>query len=309
MKRDLHESVLLNEAVEALAITPAGWYIDGTYGRGGHTRAILAQLGTQGRVLAIDKDQTAVESAKQEWRDEPRLDVVQGSFARLREFASQQGMLGHAAGILLDLGVSSPQLEDPTRGFSFQLDGPLDMRMDQTTGKSAALFLAETDEQTLIDVLKNYGEERFARRIARAIIAERRETPITRTQQLVEIVTRAVPKREPHKNPATRTFQALRICVNEELSDLAQVLAQAVDVLKPGGRLVVISFHSLEDRIVKEFMRGQKLSEVLPREIPITEDKELKPIRAISKAIKPSEAEIAHNPRSRSAIMRIAEKL
>lgn len=305
----IHESVLLKEAVEALAVTPAGCYVDGTYGRGGHTRAILAQLGAQGRVLAIDKDQSAVAHAQQEWRDEPRLKVVQGSFARLREFISQQGMLGRVAGILLDLGVSSPQLEDPTRGFSFQLDGPLDMRMDQSTRMSAALFLAEATEQQLIDVLRDYGEERFARRIARAILKARDETPITRTLQLAEIVAAAVPKREPHKNPATRTFQALRMHVNAELPDLITALSQAVECLMPGGRLVVISFHSLEDRIVKEFMRGQKLSEILPREIPILEDKELKPMRPVGKAIRASEEEVAHNPRSRSAILRVAEKI
>ncbi|MFI4954769.1 MAG: 16S rRNA (cytosine(1402)-N(4))-methyltransferase RsmH [Gammaproteobacteria bacterium] len=304
---DQHESVLLAESIAALDIKPSEFYIDGTYGRGGHTRAIMAQLGAQGRVLAIDKDAAALEHAGQEWQGEPRLVFVQGSFVQMKELAAQQGMLGKVAGILLDLGVSSPQLATPERGFSFMYNGPLDMRMNQQSGKSAADYLADVDEQTLVRVLRDYGEERFARRIARALINARMETPITTTQQLAEIVTRAVPKKEPHKHPATRTFQALRIWVNNELEDLQNTLEQTVDILAPGGRLVVISFHSLEDRIVKQFIRG-KTVQLLPREMPIPIPDETERLHPIGKAIRPTEEEIKRNPRARSAIMRVAER-
>jgi 16S rRNA (cytosine1402-N4)-methyltransferase len=308
MTTAMHNPVLLNEAMEALSITPNGWYIDGTYGRGGHTRAILVKLSAQGRVLAIDKDEAAVSHAKQEWREDPRVVIEQGSFAQLSEFALRHGMRGQVAGILLDLGVSSPQLDNAERGFSFLHDGPLDMRMDQRTGTSAASFIAECDEQTLIHILKEYGEEKFARRIAHAILKARDELPITRTQQLAEIIKRAVPKKEPNKNPATRTFQALRIWVNNELEDLRQGLVQAVDVLAPHGRLAVISFHSLEDRIVKHFIRGEVHFD-LPREIPFPLVTKQSPLKAVGKAIRASDAEVRENPRSRSAIMRVAEKV
>jgi 16S rRNA (cytosine1402-N4)-methyltransferase len=304
---DQHESVLLAESIAALDIKPTEFYIDGTYGRGGHTRAIMAELSTQGRVLAIDKDIAAMEHAAKEWQGEPRLVVVQGSFTQIKEVATQQGMLGKVAGILLDLGVSSPQLATADRGFSFMHDGPLDMRMDQQRGKSAAELLAEADEQTLVRVLKEYGEERFARRIARALINARIETPITTTKQLADIIKQTVPKIEPHKHPATRTFQALRIWVNDELEDLKNTLEQTIDVLAPGGRLVVISFHSLEDRIVKHFIRG-KPDPFSPREFPVAIQQDAQRLHAVGKAIKPTEEEIKRNPRARSAIMRIAEK-
>ena len=226
---------------------------------------------------------------------------------QLKELAIQHGLLGKVAGILLDLGVSSPQLAEPLRGFSFMHDGPLDMRMDQRTGMSAASYLAQADEQTLIHVIKEFGEERFARRIANAIITARLQAPITSTLQLADIVTSAVPRREPHKHPATRTFQALRIWVNNELGDLENLLAQTAEVLAPGGRLVVISFHSLEDRIVKQFIRGKPI--VLPREIPIQMERYQKSLHAVGKAIRPTEKEVAENPRARSAIMRVAEKI
>lgn len=305
-----HQPVLLTEAVDALSVKPEGWYIDGTYGRGGHTRAIMAALGAQGRVLAIDKDADAVAHATLEWEAEPRFAIVQGSFAQLKEIAIQQGMLGKVAGILLDLGVSSPQLADPQRGFSFLHEGPLDMRMDQRTGKSAAFYIANADEETLIQVIRDYGEERFARRIVRAIMAARLESPITSTKQLADIVWNAVPKKEPHKHPATRTFQALRIWVNNELGDLETALSQSIEVLAPGGRLAIISFHSLEDRIVKQFIRSKTTDETFPKEIPVhlINERPKKLLRAVGKAIKPTEQEIRDNPRSRSAVLRVAEK-
>jgi 16S rRNA (cytosine1402-N4)-methyltransferase len=310
MINKLHKPVLLEEAMEALSIKPEGCYIDGTYGRGGHTRAIMARLGAQGCVLAIDKDAEAVAHAAQGWAAEPRFIIEQGSFAELKDIAARHGMLGQVSGILLDLGVSSPQLDNPERGFSFLHDGPLDMRMDQRTGKSAAFYIANADEDTLIQVIRDYGEERFAKRIVRAIIAARIESPITTTKQLANIISHAVPKKELHKHPATRTFQALRIWVNNELGDLQAALEQSIEVLAPGGRLAVISFHSLEDRIVKQFIRSKATEEKLPKEIPVhlLQERPKTLLKSIGKAIKPTEKETKENPRARSAVLRIAEK-
>ena len=244
---------MLDEALEALHIDSGGIYVDGTFGRGGHTEAILRQLGPQGRLLSIDKDPEAVHVAQQRFAADARFAVERGSFAALQEFVVQRGWSGRVHGVLLDLGVSSPQLEDARRGFSFQNDGPLDMRMDPDSGVSVAQWLARAQERDIADVIKEFGEERFARRIARAIVEARMIAPIATTRQLTEIISAAVPRREPGKHPATRSFQALRIYINHELDDLSAALVQALHVLTTGGRLVVISFHSLEDRIVKQF--------------------------------------------------------
>ena len=300
---------MLDEALEALHIDSDGIYVDGTFGRGGHTEAILRQLGSQGRVLSIDKDPEAVRAAQQHFASDARFAIERGSFARLKEFVVQRDWAGQVRGVLLDLGVSSPQLEDPQRGFSFQNDGPLDMRMDPDSGVSVAQWLARAQERDIADVIKAFGEERFARRIARQIVESRAVTPILTTLQLTEIITSAVPRREPGKHPATRSFQALRIFINHELDDLSAALVQALDVLAAGGRLVVISFHSLEDRIVKQFFRDQSIGDNFPRGVPVTADQMRPRLRLIGKASYPSEAEININPRARSAVMRIAEKL
>ena len=300
---------MLDEALEALHIDSGGIYVDGTFGRGGHTEALLRQLGPQGRVLSIDKDPDAVRVAQQRFAADARFAAERGSFARLQEFVVQRAWAGRVRGVLLDLGVSSPQLEDAQRGFSFQNDGPLDMRMDPDSGVSVAQWLARAQERDIADVIKNFGEERFARRIARAIIESRTTTPILTTLQLTEIISAAVPRREPGKHPATRSFQALRIFINHELDDLSAALVQALDILAEGGRLVVISFHSLEDRIVKQFFRDQAVGDNFPRGLPVTADQMRPRVRLIGKASYPSEAEINANPRARSAVMRIAEKL
>ena len=309
MQQAGHISVLLEEAIEGLAIRPAGVYVDCTFGRGGHSRAILQRLGTAGRLLAIDRDPTAVAVAKG-WQD-PRFEIVQNSFSHLAEIARQYGIAGQIDGILLDLGVSSPQLDDADRGFSFLHDGPLDMRMNPQQGVSAAEWLAQADEEEIAFVLREYGEERYARRIARAIVQDRRQTPFTRTRQLAELIARVSPAREKHKHPATRSFQAIRIHINEELQEAQQVLDAALEVLAPGGRLVVISFHSLEDRLVKRFIRQHSKPAAAPRGLPLTEAQLHQGIRlrAIGKAIKPSSAEVSANPRARSSVLRIAEKV
>ncbi len=319
MSEDLpHETVLLNEAVEALQVKPDGIYVDGTFGRGGHSRLILQKLSATGRLIALDKDPAAV-AAGQVITD-PRFSMVHSSYAHLtevlRELAVENGQAGMRSnsqkvdGVLLDLGMSSPQLDDKQRGFSFRFDAPLDMRMDTSSGQTAAEWLATVDESLLKEVIYDYGEERFAAQIARAFVAARQEQPVTTTRQLSEIVAQAVRTREPGKNPATRTFQAIRIYINQELEELARVLPQCVDCLKPGGRIVVISFHSLEDRMVKRFLRDMAQGDKLPRNLPIRAAEIPRGrLRLIGRALRATPQEVATNPRARSAVMRVAEHL
>ena len=306
---DSHRAVLLDEVTEALAVRPEGTYVDATFGRGGHSGRILERLGPGGRLIALDRDpQAAAEAARQFGGDE-RFHFERCSFDMLQQVADSLGVSGRLDGVLLDLGVSSPQLDDPARGFSFQSDGPLDMRMDPESGESAAAWLAHAPEDDIARVLKDYGEERFARRIARRIVETRRETPIERTGQLADIVAAAVPTRERHKHPATRTFQAIRIHVNDELDMLRRCLACIPALLAPGGRLAVISFHSLEDRLVKRFMREQVEGERLPRHLPVRESRRGQTMRLMGRAVRAGDAEVAENPRARSAVLRVAERL
>jgi 16S rRNA (cytosine1402-N4)-methyltransferase len=308
-EKHAHAPVLLDAALEGLRVMAEGCYLDGTFGRGGHARAILARLGDAGRLYALDRDPAAVAFARAEFAAEPRLRVEQGSFADLSAFAQRNGIAGRVDGLLLDLGVSSPQLDDPARGFSFQADGPLDMRMDPGSGESAADWLARAPEREIATVLSDLGEERFARRIARAIVQARTSVPLRTTAELAALVARASPARDPHKHPATRTFQAIRIFVNRELEALAQCLEQSLRVLAVGARLVVISFHSLEDRIVKRFMRDRARGEVLPRGVPVTGRPAGGDLRVIGKPVRPDAAEVACNPRARSAVLRVAERV
>lgn len=303
MKSAEHVSVLLAESVSALSVRAGGLYLDGTFGRGGHSREILSLLSPAGQLIAVDKD-PAAEASAQAFADDSRFKFVAGSFADISSFVSDSSL----DGILLDLGVSSPQLDEAARGFGFSGDGPLDMRMDTRRGITAAEWVASAPEQEIADVIKTYGEERFAKRMASAIVKARVETPITGTRQLATIIAEANPRWEPNKHPATRAFQAIRIFINRELEDLELALASMVDKLVIGGRLVVISFHSLEDRIVKRFMRDQARGIQLPRHVPIIDSDAGKNLNLIGKAIKPSEQEIERNPRSRSAIMRVAER-
>ena len=304
-----HITVLLHEAVAALVTDPEGFYVDGTFGRGGHSALIMQQLSADGRLLGIDKDLAAIATANTRFADDARFAIAHGSFAELAQLVEARGMTGKIAGVLLDLGVSSPQLDEAERGFSFMHDGPLDMRMDQTRGQSAAEWINTASEEDIVWVFKEYGEERFAKRMARAIIAERQKAPFTRTKHLAEVIKEANPAWEKGKHPATRAFQAIRIQVNSELIDLDSVLEQALAVLAPGGRLVVISFHSLEDRAVKRFIRRQELGDPVPKGLPIRDDQLNKRMRSIGKAVKASDDEVNANPRSRSAVMRVAEKL
>ncbi|MBK8524517.1 MAG: 16S rRNA (cytosine(1402)-N(4))-methyltransferase RsmH [Betaproteobacteria bacterium] len=301
-----HLTVLLREAVEALAIKPAGVYVDATFGRGGHSKAILEQLGPEGRLLALDRDPQAIEVAAT--IGDKRLMVVHRAFGEIAEAVREAGF-GKVDGVLMDIGVSSPQLDEGGRGFSFRFDAPLDMRMDTTQGETAAEWLARAEIREITQVVRDYGEERFAFQIAKKIVAARSERPIATTGQLAALVREAVRTREPGQDPATRTFQALRIHINQELEQLALALPQARDVLNPEGRLVVISFHSLEDRIVKRFMRDEAAPDNLPKNLPLKAS-QLPPARMtlVGKALKPSAAEIAANPRARSAVMRVAEK-
>ncbi len=302
-----HASVLLEGAVEALVHDPEGYYLDGTFGRGGHSRAILARLAPAGRLLAIDRDPQAIAEASA--IDDPRFTIEQGEFARLDAIAECHGLHGRLAGILLDVGVSSPQLDDPERGFSFLRDGPLDMRMDPTRGESAADFIARCGEVEIARVFKAYGEERFARRLARAVVARRTEWPFERTADLAEVVKAAHPAWEKGKHPATRVFQALRIQVNGELEQLDAGLVAALDALAPGGHLVVISFHSLEDRRVKRFIRDHVRGDSdLPRGMPIRDDQLQRRLESLGKAQRASAGEVQDNPRARSAVMRMARK-
>jgi 16S rRNA (cytosine1402-N4)-methyltransferase len=302
-----HITVLLDEAVAGLAVKPEGLYIDATFGRGGHSRKILEKLGTSGRLIALDRDLAAVSSAAA--IQDPRFQIIHSHFSELQEMLTGIGV-NKVDGVLLDLGISSPQIDEGERGFSFRFDGPLDMRMDQSRGQTGAEFLEAASEQQLRGVIKDYGEERFAKQIARAIVAARTGgDPITTTGQLAKIVAGAVPKIEPGQDPATRTFQALRIFLNKELEELSLVLPQCMNILAPGGRLAVISFHSLEDRIVKRFIRGEQDRDDLPANFPVrAKDLPQPRLMAVGRAIKPSAAEIKRNPRSRSAVLRLAER-
>jgi len=304
-----HVSVLLDEAISALNIQPGGKYVDATYGRGGHSEKILTQLGEQGQLLAIDKDPQAIAHGQKVSQQDNRFSIEHGSFASLGNLVKQYGWQGELDGILMDLGMSSPQLDQAERGFSFKMDGPLDMRMDTSRGVSAANWIATAKEQDIADILYEYGEERFSRRIAKAIVIARQQQAIHTTKQLSAIVAAANPKWEKHKDPATRSFQAIRIYINNELDDLKQCLSQAVAVLKTGGRLVVISFHSLEDRIVKTFIREMEKGKDLPPDLPITHIEIESILKRIGKPVKPDKNELADNVRARSAIMRVAEKV
>jgi 16S rRNA (cytosine1402-N4)-methyltransferase len=302
-----HVPVLRDEAVAALAVQGDGTWLDGTFGRGGHAREILARLGAGGRLLVMDKDPEAIAVAQALAARDPRVRVRHDSFARMASWEEAGSGLD---GVLLDLGVSSPQLDQPERGFSFMAEGPLDMRMDPTRGQGAAAWLAEAAEEEIADVLWRLGEERDSRRIARAVVARRRESPLRTTRELAELVARAVRSREPGKHPATRTFQALRMVVNGELDDLAAGLEAAVAGLRPGGRLAVISFHSLEDRVVKRFIRDASRTAAPGRRgLPPPVDAPAPRLRALGDAVQPSAAEVAANPRSRSAVLRVAERL
>ena len=304
----MHQTVLLREAVEALVTDPGGFYVDGTFGRGGHSRYLLQQLNEHGGLLAVDKDPEAQAAAEKLAEGEPRFEFFHGSFARLPHQLRRMG-IDAVDGILLDLGVSSPQLDDGSRGFSFSQDGPLDMRMDTSRGETAAQWLSHADVDEIAAVLKDYGEERFARRIARAIVEARSQQAITSTARLAKVVSEANPRWEKHKHPATRSFQAIRIKVNRELDDLQDLLAVAIELLRVGGRLVVISFHSLEDRMVKRYMRDMCRGEALPAGVPVRDSDLNRRMRLVGKAVRASAGEVAANARARSAIMRVAEKI
>nr|WP_255775501.1 16S rRNA (cytosine(1402)-N(4))-methyltransferase RsmH [Microbulbifer sediminum] len=303
----MHRSVLLREAVDALVTDPGGFYIDGTFGRGGHSAAILEKLGERGELLGIDKDPQAVAYARERFGGDDRFTIWHGSFADMAEAAS--GREGQVSGILLDLGVSSPQLDQAERGFSFIHDGPLDMRMDTSSGQSAAEWVNSESEAEMARVFREYGEERFARRMAAAIVRRRAEQPFERTLDLAEVVKAANPAWEKGKHPATRVFQAIRIHVNGELEDLQRALEAAIALLAPGGHLVVISFHSLEDRMVKRFIREKERGPQLPKGLPVMDSEIKKTLRSVGKAVKAEAQEVGENVRSRSAVMRVAEKL
>lgn len=304
-----HITVMLHEAVDALITDPDGFYIDGTFGRGGHSALILSRLSAAGRLLAIDKDPLAVAEAQRRFGDDPRFSIEHGAFSDIKEYVSRREGVGRVSGVLLDLGVSSPQLDDPTRGFSFQNDGPLDMRMNTSAGESAAEWINRASETEIADVLFHYGEERFSRRMAKAIVAARQHSPITTTGVLARLICDANPRWEKGKHPATRAFQGIRIHINGELSEVETCLDDSLDILAPLGRLVVISFHSLEDRIVKRFIRKHvKGDEHLPDGIPFTQAMLNQRLRSVGKALKASPEEVSANPRSRSAVMRVAEK-
>jgi len=304
-----HTPVLLEEVLAGLQVRPGARYCDATFGRGGHTAAILAAIGPAGRVYAIDRDPQAVAAGRVHFGAEPRLTLIRGSFGRLEELVRAAGLEGELQGVLLDLGVSSPQLDEARRGFSFMQDGPLDMRMDNQSGQSAAQWLARASEREIADVLRTLGEERFARRIARRIVESRAAQPLTHTAQLAELVAAAVPTREPGKHPATRTFQAIRIHVNGELEALEAALPQAVRLLAPGGRLCAISFHSLEDRLVKRFIQRETQGDPVYAGLPQVPAAARPKLRRIGSKIVASAEEVARNPRARSAVLRIAERL
>ncbi len=306
-----HLPVMVAEALQQLAIKKSGIYLDCTFGRGGHSQGILNLLGQNGQLLAFDRDSDAINSDyAQAMLTDERFKLKHSCFSELESIVEGANLTGKVDGILLDLGVSSPQLDNPERGFSFLRDGPLDMRMDGNSGVSAEQWLTSVDEKDLVKVLFDYGEEKFARRIARSIVEKRAQSPITTTKQLSDLIGDAVPVREKHKHPATRTFQAIRIEINRELVELSAVLQQAARVLRPGGRLVVISFHSLEDRIVKRFIRDESGSKYNPGKLPIKEVDIAKGfLKRMGKALKAGKQEISQNPRARSAIMRVAERI
>jgi 16S rRNA (cytosine1402-N4)-methyltransferase len=311
-----HVPVLRDEVLEALRVREGGIYVDATVGGGGHAAALLARLGPRGRLLALDRDPQAVAAVRARFGDDPRVHIHHAAFSRLGEIVAGEGLTGKVDGILFDLGVSSPQLDEAARGFSFRTEGPLDMRMDPQSGEPASAWIARAAAQEIERVLREYGEERYARRIARAIVRARAEAPITTTTRLAAIVRGALPAsaaREPGQDPATRSFQAIRIYVNRELEELAAALPQAVAALAPGGRLAVVSFHSLEDRLVKRFMRAEAAGERLPEKLPVTAAEvacRARPrLRCLGKPVRPSAAECQRNPRARSAVLRVAERL
>lgn len=304
-----HQPVLLEEVMTALMPCSGGVYLDCTFGCGGHALALLDRVGPEGRVIGIDRDPDAVVAGTAMAERDPRLTIHHGVFSRLDAVAKAEGVAGRVDGILFDLGVSSPQLDTSERGFSFLKDGPLDMRMDPSIGPSAADWLGRAREEEIAQVLKGYGEERYAQRIARAIVRARETRPVLRTRQLAEIVAEASPTREREKHPATRTFQAIRIHVNREIEEIKTALEQVIDLLAPGGRLAVISFHSLEDRMVKHFMRRHARGDVYPRDLPVPQSAMRPRLKVIGKPLRPRPSELAQNPRARSAVLRIAEKL
>ena len=309
MTGEAHRPVLLAEALDALAVKPEGRYLDATFGRGGHSGAIVARLGPECRLLVMDCDEQAIEVAARRLGKDPRVTIVKGRFSMMEHYQENAGGQGGFDGVLFDLGVSSPQFDEPSRGFSFRHEGPLDMRMDQQSRPSAAEWLNAADESEIARVLREFGEERYARRIARAVVSARATTPITTTTQFAALAARNIPRREPGQDPATRCFQALRILVNDELGEIARALPVALRMLRPGGRLVVISFHSLEDRLVKQFMVGESRGDSHPTRLPVPH-KALRPrLKILGKAIRPSASEVAYNPRARSAVLRVAESL
>jgi 16S rRNA (cytosine1402-N4)-methyltransferase len=304
-----HVPVLLGPAISGLNLKADGCYVDGTFGRGGHSGAILEELGSAGRLLAIDRDPQAIAEAPESIKSDPRVELINGKFSDLERYAAERNLLGNVDGLLLDLGVSSPQLDEAGRGFSFRSDGPLDMRMDPASGTSAADWLATVDEKRLKKVLWKFGEESFATRIARAICRARQDQPITRTSQLADVVEEAVPRSRSKRHPATKTFQAIRIFINDELGELAAALDASLALLRPAGRLCVISFHSLEDRAVKRFMRQASQEPEQYRGLPDIPPQFRPTMKVVGKAQAPSEDEIAGNARARSARLRVAERL
>ena len=308
MNEHHHVPVLLEEALQALQVKQDGVYVDATYGRGGHAQEILKRLGTHGQLLVFDRDPQACEDAHRKFGADARMKITQGPFSLLDRTIDILGLAGKINGILFDLGVSSPQLDDARRGFSFRADGALDMRMNPQAGESAADWIRRAEENEIARVIREYGEERFAKRIARRIVIEREIEPITTTRRLAEIVARAVPSREKNKDPATRTFQAIRIHVNRELEELQEVLPQTIRLLATGGRLVVISFHSLEGRIVKHFLRAEMKGDDLPPDFPVRHDQFHPRLKTVGKVIRAGDAEASRNPRARSAVLRVAER-
>lgn len=306
---DQHRPVLLNETVEALAVKPDGFYLDGTFGRGGHAAAVMEQLSGSGRLLALDQDPRAIEVAEQKFSNDSRFEIVRKNFESLESVIDERGMTKKVDGVLLDIGVSSPQLDDASRGFSFIRSGPLDMRMNPDVGESAAQWLATVKEYDLTTVLMHFGEEKFARRIANAIVETRKETVIDDTVQLAGIIEAAIPVKPKNKHPATKSFQAIRIHINRELEVLENALQASLNVLAVGGRLAVISFHSLEDRMVKRYFRKMVKGPQLPKDIPILAKDLEQPYKLIGKAIKPSQQEVQENPRSRSSVLRVIERI
>jgi len=304
-----HRPVLLDEVVEALAIKSDGVYLDGTFGRGGHAEKILSHLGPQGRLLAMDQDPQAIGVAQQKFAKEPRFEIVQQNFEKIQEFVASKGLTHKVDGVLLDIGVSSPQLDDASRGFSFLRSGPLDIRMNPQAGQSAAEWLANVDEYDLVTVLVPKGEEKFARRIASAIVAARKETEITDTVQLANIIAAAKPIKDKKKHPATKSFQAIRIHINRELEVLESALQASLNVLAVGGRLAVISFHSLEDRMVKRYFRDVSRGPQIPKDIAIMAKDIEQPYKLVGKAIKPGKQELQENPRARSSVLRVLGRI